>query len=423
MISTQLVRLRAVVLDQPDYFLNPKTLGKLILDLEQTTVIKLDGVSKAYALFDSKLQRASQAIFGRSTGVRTTRNVLTDISFTVNKGEMLGILGINGAGKSTLLQIITGILQPTQGSVSVEGRIAALLELGAGFNSQWTGRENARFQLQISGVDPSEIDAYLREVEEFADVGIYFDQPVRTYSSGMFVRVAFATSIAVPPDILIVDEALAVGDARFQNKCYNRIKELKSRGTTILLVTHSIDAVVSFCDRGIVLEGGSITCDTNAKDAGEYYMGVLYGSGKSDEPEASEAVLKDSGEQDGAGDENSGDADCSVTAIMKQVRNTKPEDLIYLNKSSKNVGSGKATITDVALLVNGKFSPSGSIKTGDKVEIVFEVIAHELIESPAFGVTVKTVDGVQVDLSANHLQNIVFWGGLFGTFFCSLFTN
>ena len=368
-------------------------------------LVTLDNVTKTYALFDSKLQRAANAILARSVPEHRQRRALSDISLTIGKGEMLGILGLNGAGKSTLLQVITGVLKPSSGTVDVTGHISALLELGAGFNPEWTGRENARFSLQISGIDASRIDPLIDEIEAFADVGIYFDQPVRTYSSGMFVRVAFAAAIMVDPEILIVDEALAVGDARFQNKCYNRISELREKGTTIILVTHSMDAVIAFCDRAIVLEGGTLTFDGTPKDAAGYYMGLLYGHAREDVSDEVEEPALPSGESALLPDAAPDTAE-NFEQLFEELAKVPQAQRGFINPEGKRVGTGNAKIEDIAFLANGKLCPSGAINSGDLVEVILRVRAREDIEEPAIGVKIKSVDDVQIDLSASNMQGI-----------------
>ena len=209
-------------------------------------------------------------------------HALHDVSFEVQPGEHLGILGINGAGKSTLLQILTGVLSPTSGEVHVRGRVAALLELGAGFNPQLTGRENVTFQLQLHNLPEREIKKKIDEVEAFADVDEFFDQPMKIYSSGMYVRVAFASAILTDPDILIIDEALAVGDARFQKKCYDQFNALKGRGTTVILVTHDIFGAKAHCSRLLLLHHGQLLANGDPEDVVTQYMQILYPSAVKD---------------------------------------------------------------------------------------------------------------------------------------------
>ena len=233
--------------------------------------IRVDGVSKHFPFYAAPRDRLKQFVLPRLQQLagRPQRRyfqdfwALHDVSFRVGRGETVGIIGRNGAGKSTLLQIICGTLEPTAGSVATRGRIAALLELGAGFNPEFTGRENVYMNGTILGMSREEIDARFDEIAAFADIGDFLDQPVKTYSSGMFVRLAFAVQACVDPEILIVDEALSVGDIGFQYKCFRRMEALRAKGVTILMVTHSTGSILEYADRCIVLDGGRIVQDTH----------------------------------------------------------------------------------------------------------------------------------------------------------------
>jgi ABC-type polysaccharide/polyol phosphate transport system ATPase subunit len=226
--------------------------------MHSDVAISVKNLTKTYRIFGHPGDRIKQALsFGRMRFHREF-TALKDVSFEIKKGETVGIIGRNGSGKSTLLQLICGILKPTSGSVECQGRVSALLELGAGFNPEFTGRENVYFQGAVMGLQRSEIDERFDEIAGLANIGEFIDQPVRIYSSGMFVRLAFAVAVNVDPDILIVDEALAVGDIEFQERSISRMKSLQSRGTTILLVTHAIPAVRNFCQRAVWLDGGNI---------------------------------------------------------------------------------------------------------------------------------------------------------------------
>jgi ABC-type polysaccharide/polyol phosphate transport system ATPase subunit len=240
-------------------------------------IISVDQLTKCYRLYAKPSDRLKEVLMPWRD-FHTPFFALQDISFEIQEGEHLGILGINGAGKSTLLQVLAGVLTPTSGSVNVKGRLACLLELGAGFNPELTGRENATFQMQIYNLTEREIQKKIVEIESFAEVGDFFDQPMKVYSSGMFLRVAFASAILSEPDILIVDEALAVGDARFQKKCYDYLNALKKRGTTVILVTHDIFGAKAHCSRLILLHKGRLIANGNPEDVITEYMHILYPS-------------------------------------------------------------------------------------------------------------------------------------------------
>ena len=234
--------------------------------------ISVKNLTKTYRIFGHPADRIKQALtFGR---VRFHREftALQDISFEIRKGESVGIIGRNGSGKSTLLQLICGILKPTSGEVQVNGRIAALLELGSGFNPEFTGRENVYFQGAVMGISKEEMERRFDDVAAFADIGEFMDQPVRIYSSGMYVRLAFAVNILSDPEIMIVDEALAVGDMAFQAKCMTALTRIQERGTTILFVSHDIGALKSLCTRGIFLDHGTVQEIGSAGDVAEHYV-------------------------------------------------------------------------------------------------------------------------------------------------------
>lgn len=236
---------------------------------EQKTAIRLNHVSKTYRLFKNDRQRLALLFGNKKAG--KLRRAIDDVSFEIAQGESVALLGINGAGKSTLLKMITGVAYPTRGSVQVNGRVSALLELTAGFDSEMTGRENIFFRGEILGVSKQEMKRLEGGIVAFADLGDYIDQPVRTYSSGMKARLGFAINVNVQPDILIVDEALSVGDKNFRQKCLDRIKQLLAQGTTFLFVTHSLDSARRFCSRGIVLHRGKLLFDGSITEAVDYY--------------------------------------------------------------------------------------------------------------------------------------------------------
>lgn len=225
--------------------------------MEQEVSIKVDSVGKVYNLYEKSSDRLKEALFFSKRKYHKEYNALKNVSFSVYKGETFGVIGKNGAGKSTLLKLITGVAQPTQGHVEINGKVSALLELGAGFNQEYTGLQNIYLNGSMMGYSKEEMEPRVKQVIEFADIGDFINQPVKNYSSGMFARLAFAVAINVEPDILIVDEALSVGDVFFQNKCYKKFEELRSKGTTILFVSHDIASVKQMCSRALWLEQGT----------------------------------------------------------------------------------------------------------------------------------------------------------------------
>lgn len=244
-------------------------------------MLAIQGISKVYRLFDKPSDRLKQ--LAPFTSIQPKEFwALRDISFEVGKGEIVSLIGPNGCGKSTLLQIVSGILQPTSGRVVTRGRLAALLELGAGFNPEFTGRENVFLNGEILGFSPTEIARMLPGIEEFAGIGDFIDRPVKEYSSGMYVRLAFATAIHVDPDILIVDEALAVGDAIFANRCIRKFEELKEKGVTILFVSHDLGLVKQLSHRAVFLLNGRVEAIGSPKEAIDRYIGMVLERQRSD---------------------------------------------------------------------------------------------------------------------------------------------
>lgn len=243
--------------------------------MSSDVVVSLKNVSKTFKTYAHPVQRLIAKVSGDRIGNYKEFAALQDVSFDIYRGETVGIVGRNGAGKSTLLQIICGISQPTTGSVNVHGRISALLELGSGFQPDFTGRENVYLQGAIMGLSSAEMDACFDEIASFADIGEYLEQPVKTYSSGMFVRLAFAIAVAVAPDIFIVDEALAVGDFAFQTKCFTRMRNLVNQGGTLLFVAHDINIVKSLCNKSIYLGEKKVKAIGNSGDICDRYVADL----------------------------------------------------------------------------------------------------------------------------------------------------
>lgn len=311
---------------------------------------------------------------------------LQDVSLRVGRGETLGVIGRNGSGKSTLLKIIAGILTPTSGDVSVPGRVAALLELGAGFNPLMTGMENIYFTGTIMGYAKREIDQRLEEMVNFAGIGDYLDQPVRTYSSGMFVRLAFAVAISVDPDILLVDEALAVGDMNFQAKCFRKLAGFRESGKTVIFVTHALDTVIRYCDRAIVLEKGRLVAEAGPKNAVDAYKQIMAGCASSD---AGVLTCRPSGSDSGSdtlsyGNKKAQIVDCRLDDETGRqthlLENGKPFTIRMKIKFQDDIAGPifAFTIKDLkGLEVTGtntefkKLFP-GSFRKGDLVEVKFE---------------------------------------------------
>lgn len=288
------------------------------------SLLKVENLGKAYRTYRSEWQRFGKW-FGLPTGSVDEHWVIRDVNFEIKPGQAIGIVGQNGAGKSTLLKMITGTLQPTEGSVQVNGRIAAILELGMGFNPELTGRQNARYAAGLMGFTAEQIDAEIQNIENFAEIGEYFDQPVRTYSSGMQMRVAFSVATAFRPEILIVDEALSVGDSYFQHKSFSRINEFQSKGTSLLIVSHDRNSIQALCDRAILLEKGGILKDGAPEEVMDYYNAIIA------EKENSKVEIKklDSGQVQ----ISSGTGEARVESITLYNDKNQPADFVNVGES------------------------------------------------------------------------------------------
>ncbi len=312
-----------------------------------SSVLEVKNISKSFKDYKSEFQRIL-SWFGFSFKPTEEHHILKHINFSIAPGEAVGIVGQNGAGKSTLLKIITGTLKPSEGSVHIDGRISAILELGMGFNPDLTGRQNVYHSAGLMGFTHEQIDAVIDELEDFAEIGEYFDQPVRTYSSGMQMRVAFGVVTAYKPEILIVDEALSVGDTYFQHKSLNRIREFQEQGTTLLLVSHDRGAIQAICDRAILLEKGTVIKDGNPEEVMDFYNALI------------------------AEKENS-----TVKQVVK-------ED----GKVETTSGTGEATVEEIGLY-DAKGEMVEFVGVGDPVELHIKVKVHQDIESLVLGYGIK----------------------------------
>lgn len=345
-----------------------------------STVISVNDVSKKFRLFSSARERLIEGLHPLRKQYHKEFWALKGVSFDVKQGEFIAVLGRNGSGKSTLLQIICAVMQATSGSVTVNGKISALLELGAGFNPEFTGRENVILNGSLMGFTRSEMQAKMPEIEAFAEIGEYFDQPVKTYSSGMFVRVAFAAAIHVDPEILIVDEALSVGDAKFQHRCFQRIREFVEQGKTILFVSHSIDTVLRLCQRGIVVERGKVSFDGPIVAAVNHYQNLLSGKPilSSEAPPPTTQALETEGGMS--------------PLLLKNER----DDVIF-KKSIYNVhetrlGSGEVQIIDFEIVVNGQINPL-TIPASQTIELFVKILFHKNLDAVSAGLAIVSLDG------------------------------
>ena len=347
--------------------------------------IQVKDVSKMYKLYDRNRDRLLDA-FGLSKTPRYHEHyALHNLNFSVKKGETVGIIGTNGAGKSTILKIITGVLNPTDGQVEINGRISALLELGAGFNMEYTGIENIYLNGTMIGFSREEIDKKLDDILKFADIGDFVYQPVKTYSSGMFVRLAFAVAINIEPEILIVDEALSVGDVFFQAKCYKKFEDFKKMGKTILFVSHDLGSIAKYCDRVVLLNKGTKIAEGNPKQMIGMYKKLLVNQLNLDET-TQEMVMEEESEHS---------LDNEPMFTLGKDRETLWRNKYEINPNVDEYGNGKAHIIDFAVRdEDGEIT--NSINNATKFSIISEVKFEQEIQNPIFTYTFKNIQGTAI---------------------------
>lgn len=348
--------------------------------------IAVKDVGKVYKLYDKPSDRIKDALgLGRKKHY-TEHHALQGVDMTVRQGECVGIIGTNGSGKSTILKIITGVLTPTSGEVTVNGRISALLELGAGFNMEYNGIENIYLNGTMIGFSKKEIDEKLDEILSFADIGDYVYQPTKTYSSGMFVRLAFAVAINIDPEILIVDEALSVGDVFFQAKCYHKFEEFKKMGKTIVFVSHDLSSISKYCDRVILLNQGVKLGEGSPKKMIDTYKQVLVG----------QYVAPDSEEERLLDDEKLREmAAKGVDGSKLKKESTGETGGIGENPELLEYGSKKAMITEY-YITDDKGIKTSAVLKGSRFTIYMKVEMTEKITAPIFAFTIKNVRGTEI---------------------------
>ena len=340
--------------------------------MENKKVIQVNHLTKMYKLYEKPSDRLKEALGLTRKKLYREHYALHDVNFDINEGECVGIIGTNGSGKSTILKIITGVLTPTQGEVKVDGRISALLELGAGFNMEYSGLENVYLNGTMIGFSKEEIDARLDSILEFADIGDFIHQPVKTYSSGMFVRLAFAVAINIDPEILVVDEALSVGDVFFQSKCYHKFEEFKKQGKTILFVSHDLSSVSKYCDRVILLNKGVKLDEGSPKQMVDLYKQLLVGQNPVKQVENANTGT---GTRDTEEAENAGN--------------------FQANPNMLEYGNRMAEIIDFEVL-DDKGLRSNTIEKGTSFQIRMKVRFNEDIQEPIMAYTFKNIKGTEI---------------------------
>ncbi|MHC8732199.1 ABC transporter ATP-binding protein [Arenicellales bacterium IMCC56312] len=398
--------------------------------------IELSDVGKSYKIYHRPIDRIREMYSLRRRTYHANFQALADINLAISKGQTVGIIGPNGSGKSTLLEIICGTLTPTRGIRKVQGRIAALLELGAGFNPAFSGRENVYLNASLIGISKEEIDSRFDQIVEFSGISDFIEHPVSTYSSGMYVRLAFAVAINTDPDILIVDEALAVGDIRFQRKCYRRFAELQRAGKTILFVTHSVDLVQAHCSNAIYLKNGRIASEGDPKHVIQEYLEDMFGPQSKDERNLATVSEKSTPNPDR---DNSFELDSQSVDDNKpdvEWRQRAKDDLSIprdrfaerqnYNAAEYRWGDQKAFFYDYKLEDDAGSSKS-FFSTGDQIRLAAKVFFTTPLEGLIFGFTIKTVDGQVVFGSNSRSREMGFFGGTLGQtlvvnfdFVCSL---
>ncbi|MBQ8231508.1 MAG: ABC transporter ATP-binding protein [Lachnospiraceae bacterium] len=347
---------------------------------EKNIAIEVKDVRKIYKLYDKPSDRMKEAFGLGKKKNHKLHYALNGVSLNIHQGETVGIIGTNGSGKSTLLKIITGVLNPTEGNVQVNGRISALLELGAGFNMEYNGIENVYLNGTMMGFSEKEIDAKLPDILEFADIGDYVNQPVKTYSSGMFVRLAFAVAINIEPEILIVDEALSVGDVFFQAKCYHKFEEFKKMGKTIVFVSHDLSSISKYCDRVFLLNKGVLLGEGSPKEMIDAYKRVLVGQYEVPDKEEHQNLLHDQALIEAAG----------KSSKVSSAAGTGAE-----NPNALEYGDKKAQIEEFYLTDDNNVRTTAVIK-GSEFTIHVRVRILEHIPAPIFAFSLKNAIGTEI---------------------------
>ena len=346
---------------------------------ERKAVIQVKDLEKAYKLYDKPSDRLKEALGLSRKKKYKEHDALKGVDLEIYKGETVGIIGTNGSGKSTILKIITGVLNPTSGTVKVDGRISALLELGAGFNMEYNGIENIYLNGTMMGFSKKEIDAKMDDILSFADIGEYVNQPVKTYSSGMFVRLAFAVAINIEPEILIVDEALSVGDVFFQAKCYHKFEEFKEMGKTIVFVSHDLSSISKYCDRVVLLNQGVKLGEGSPKEMIDAYKQVLVGQYPLPENDGQNLLNDD--------DIESAAASVNERKEVNQDFSVNPDLLEY---------GTRAAVIESYKITDDMGRDTGTVLKGKKCSISMTVRFEEDIEAPIFAFTIKNIKGVEI---------------------------
>lgn len=386
--------------------------------MKDYNAIEIKDISKIYKLFARPKDRLKESLSLTHKCYHTDHFALAGVNLEVKKGEAVGIIGTNGSGKSTLLKIITGVLNPSGGSVEIDGKISALLELGAGFNMEYTGIENIYLNGTMMGFTDEEMEAKMDDIISFAEIGEFVHQPVKTYSSGMFARLAFAVAINVEPDILIVDEALSVGDIFFQAKCYRKFTEFKEAGKTIIFVSHDMGSVIKYCDRALLLNKGKQVFVGPCSQAVDIYKKILANQfHEKDLVQLSEAGVAEEQQISEDGSQTrlqSGEVSDASNTKKENAGSTKPapwKSQLILNSNVVEYGEKEGEIIDFAL-VDHKGMITSSLDKGEKFQIKMKIRFNQNMDNPIFAYTIKDRKGTEITgtntvLEGNNLEKVV----------------
>ena len=358
--------------------------------------IEVKDVTKVYRLYEKPIDRLKESLHPKHKSYHKDFYALNGLSFHVEKGQTVGIIGTNGSGKSTILKIITGVLTPTTGEVNVDGKISALLELGAGFNMDYTGIENIYMNGTMMGFTKKEMDEKLQDILDFADIGDFVYQPVKTYSSGMFVRLAFALAINVEPEILIVDEALSVGDVFFQAKCYRRMEEIRQNGTTILMVTHDMGSIIKYCDKVVLLNKGEFIAEGEPGRMVDLYKKILANQMDSLREELENDF---SGGMEIEGSEKKVLSSKEAAAAHTSTEAGLMKEKITINTDRTEYGDGRAEIFDLGLF-DARGNLTNLLIKGETFTIKERICFNAPIQNPIFTYTIRDKKGT--DLSGTN---------------------
>lgn len=365
--------------------------------------IEVRDVTKIYKLYEKPIDRLKESLHPSHKSYHKDFHALNGISFAVERGQTVGIIGTNGSGKSTILKIITGVLTPTSGEVKVDGKISALLELGAGFNSDYTGIENIYMNGTMMGYSRKEMDEKLQDILDFAEIGDFVYQPVKTYSSGMFVRLAFALAINVEPEILIVDEALSVGDVFFQSKCYRRMEEIRKSGTTILMVTHDMGSIIKYCDKVVLLNKGEFIAEGSAGKMVDMYKKILAGQMDALEAELAEmndfsgdkVVVAEKNEEGGSEASDAAAGEAKASGRSGKSKEDLMKSKLTINANRTEYGDGRAEIFDLGLL-DERGNVTNLLLKGEMFTIKERIRFNADIPAPIFTYTIKDKKGTDL---------------------------